>query len=129
MNIEAETIAAWGFPCHALIKAKTPSFGQETIGKYSVLSPLQQLSHHAGGVIHHRHDARVIQPLRPDDAGKTSIIAPVLVEQALHDLPIIMHAFIAREITELDVIFKKINLNATSDKGEGHHDRFRSILA
>ena len=128
MNIEAETIAAWGFPCHAPMKAKTPSLCPEKIGKYSVLSLVRQLSHHAGGVIHHRHDAHVIQPLRPDDAVKTSIIAPVVIEQALHGLPIVMDTFIARKITEFDMIVEKINLDSTANESKADQYGICSVL-
>jgi hypothetical protein len=57
-----------------------------------------------------------------------SIIAPVLVEQLLHDFPVIMHAFIAGEVAELDVIVEEIDLDPAADEGERHCYRIDSIL-
>lgn len=42
-----------------------------------------------------------------------SIITPVIVQQLSHDFPVVMDALVALEITELDVIFKEIDINST----------------
>ncbi len=48
------------------------------------LNPAPAVSHHAGGVIHHRHDARVIEPLRPDDAENADDLLVLVAEGCCH---------------------------------------------
>ncbi|MCA3606118.1 MAG: hypothetical protein IOC56_09885 [Methylobacterium sp.] len=60
--------------------------------------------------------------------GPTLVIAPVVIEQALHDLPIVMDAFIAREIAEFDMIVEKINLDSTANESKADQYGICSVL-
>jgi hypothetical protein len=51
-----------------------------------------------------------------------SIVAPVLVEQALHDRPVDVHIFVTIEVTELDMIDEEVNFNSTTDECKKHRD-------
>ena len=49
---------------------------------------------------------------------RRSIIAPVLVEQLLHQLPVVVNALVAGEIAEPNAVREKVHLDPASDEGE-----------
>jgi hypothetical protein len=51
-----------------------------------------------------------------------SIVAPVLVQQLLHERPVVMDAFITGEIAELDMVVEEIDLDPAPDEGEIHRN-------